>query len=138
MDKTSMPRQSPWEIRVGRKADILAELLVPVHKLQRQALSAFLKALVVRFSTDTPEDMLTFYVNGTRGLPTRLLLAEVKPCEDLDRNRIGYWCGTWECYAVAMREIPVGHAVWMKEQRTKNCLATMRTDGASNFDKRGT
>ncbi len=93
---------APWEITVARKAEILADFRVPVHKLQKNALNAFLKALVVRYSTETPQDMLAFYVNKTRGAPAYLPFAEVSYCHDLGRRRVGYWCGNWDCYAFAM------------------------------------
>ncbi len=115
-----MPKQPPWEIRVGRKADILAEFCVPAHKLQKKACEAFLKALVVRYRTDTPEEMLAFYVNKTRGAPDRLPFAEVRNARDLDRRRVGYFCGDWECYAFAMQEIDAGTAEAIKRLIDEN------------------
>ncbi len=106
--------QPPWEIRVGRKDKILAEFRVPAHKLQKNALYAFLKAMVVRYRTETPEDMLAFYVNKTRGAPTRLSFAEARSCHDLEKRRVGHWCGDWDCYASAMREISAEAADGMK------------------------
>lgn len=115
-----MPKHPPWEIRVGRKTEVLADFRVPAHKLQENARAAFLKALVVRYRTDTPEEMLAFYVNKTRGAPDRLPFAEVKPCKDLDRRRVGYWCGDWECYAFAMQEIDADHAEFIKREIERN------------------
>ena len=100
-----MPKQPDWEFKVARKAEVLAEFRVPTHKLQKNTLNAFLKALVVRYRTNTPEEMLAFYVNKTRGTPDHLPFAEVHWCSDLDRKRVGYFCGDWECYASAMQEI---------------------------------
>jgi hypothetical protein len=118
-----MPKPPEWEIRVGRKAEILADLRVPVHKLQRNALNAFLRALVVRYRTDTPEEMLAFYVNKTRGAPGRLPFAEVRDCP-LDRGRVGYWCGDWECYAFALRELDAETLDCLTGEIQKNKRAT--------------
>jgi hypothetical protein len=93
---------------------------VPAHKLQRNALEAFLKSLVVRHRTNNPEEMLHYYVNKTRGTPTRLNFAELTPAYDLDRRRVGYFCGEWECYAEAMREIDTEHAEALKRIMEEN------------------
>jgi hypothetical protein len=69
----------PWEIRVGRKDKILAEFRVPAHKLQKNALYAFLKAMVVRYRTETSEDMLAFYVNKAHGAPNPTVLRRGEP-----------------------------------------------------------
>ena len=98
--------QAPWEIQVSRKSTILAEFLVPAHRLQKGSVTAFLKALVVRFQTTTAEDMAQFYVNRRPGNPSRLSRAEVRSWQDLERGRVGYFCGTWECYASAMQTLP--------------------------------
>jgi hypothetical protein len=97
--------QPPWQIQVGRKSVILAEFLVPAHRLQKNSVTAFLKALLVRFSATTAEDMAQFYVNKRPGSPSRLSWAEVRHWQDVERGRVGYWCGTWECYASAMRAL---------------------------------
>lgn len=115
-----VPKQPPWEIRVGRKSDILGNFCVPAHKLQKKACEAFLKALVVRYRTDTPEEMLAFYVNKTRGAPERLPFAEVSYTHDPDRRRVGYWCGDWECYAFATQEIDAGTADAIKRTIDEN------------------
>ena len=127
-----MPTQPPWEIRVGRKAEVLGDFRVPAHKLQKHALMTFLRALVVRYRTDTPEDMLAFYVNNTRGTPTRLPFAEVTYCEDLDRQRVGYWCGTWESWACAMHEISAEIAAFVKQQREKVRVSEAQTGRGPN------
>ena len=100
-----MPKQAPWEIRVGRKTEVLAEFSVPAHKLRTDNVKAFLKAIVIRYRNETPEEMMSYYVNKTRGLPSRLPFADVMRAYDIDRCRVGYSCGDWECYAFAMQEI---------------------------------
>ena len=100
-----MPKQPPWEIRVGRKSEVLAEIQVPFHKMGEKDIAAFLRALVVRYRTDRPEDMVSFYVNKRRGNPCRLPFADIKPAYQLEQSRVGYFCGDWECYAFAMHEI---------------------------------
>ena len=110
-----MPKQPPWEIRVGRKADVLAEFCVPAHKLTEKGLGTFLRALVVRYRADSPEDMLGYYVNRRRGNPCRLPFVEVTPAHRLDECRVGYLCGNWECYASAMQKIDASQAQAMKE-----------------------
>jgi hypothetical protein len=112
--------QPPWEIKVGRKAKILAEFQVPAHKLQKNALDIFLKALVVRYRTSTPEDMLPYYVNKAKGEPSRLSFADVTYCYDLDRRRVGYCCGDWDCYAFAMQEIEAHEAEAIRSELRKN------------------
>lgn len=118
-----MPKQLHWEIRVGRKTNVLADFHVAAHKLQKNTRAAFLKALVARYSTDTPEEMLAFYVNKTHRAPERLPFAEVRPSYDLDRRRIGYWCGDWDCYASATQEIDAGNAEAMKRVIEQNKTA---------------
>ncbi len=110
-----MPKQPPWEIRVGRKADVLAEFCIPAHKMGVKDLETFLRALVVRYRTDSPEDMLEYYVNQRRGNPYRLPFAEVTPAHRLDERRVGYLCGDWQCYAFAMQKIDASQAQAMKE-----------------------
>jgi len=95
---------SPWKIKVCEKAKTLAEFQVPAHKLDRKDLAIFLKALVVRSRTDSLEEMIPFYVNKRRGIPDHLSFAEIRRCNKLEQNRLGYWCGNWDCYAVAMQE----------------------------------
>jgi hypothetical protein len=84
----------------------LASFRVPVHKLQRNALSAFLRALVVRYRTDTPEEMLAFYVNKTRGAPECLPFAEVRDCPlDLETgDKLGIGVET-----VSVTHLPFGN-----------------------------
>ncbi len=110
-----MPKQSPWQIRVGRKADVLAEFCVPAHKMDVKDLKTFLRALVVRYRTNSPEDMVGYYVNRRRGHPCRLPFAEVTYQYWPDQCRGGYWCGDWECYASATREIDASAAKALKE-----------------------
>src|SRR5438552_2783008 len=100
-----MTKQPPWEIQVGRKVEIILEFFVPAHKLQANALKAFLIALVARYRTATPEEMLFYYVNKTRGRPTRLPFANITPTFDFEKRRVGFFCGEWECYARAEHEI---------------------------------
>ena len=105
-----MPKQPPWEIRVARKADVLAEFHVPAHKMDVKDLKAFLRAIIVRYRTDSPEDMMHYYVNRRRGHPSRLPFAEVTCVHKLDQQRVGYWCGDWDCYASAMQKIDEAQA----------------------------
>jgi len=110
------PKQPPWEIRVGRKDKILAEFCVPAHKMQKNDLESFLRAVVVRYQTDGPEDMVVHYVNRRLGPPSRSSFAEVKYGQWLDECRVGYWCGDWECYAYAKHKIDVSVSKWLKKQ----------------------
>ncbi len=110
-----MPKQPPWQIRVGRKADVLAEFCVPAHKIGVKDLNVFLRALVVRYRTNSPEDMVGYYVNRRRGHPCHLPFAEVAPAHRLDECRVGYLCGDWECYASARQKVDASQAQAMKE-----------------------
>ena len=100
-----MPKYPPWKIRIGRKAEIIGEFEVPCHRLGTNDLKTFLRALVVRYRTETPEDMAAFYVNRHRGSPDRLPFADTKPSFDFERCLTGYFCGEWECWAEAMQAI---------------------------------
>jgi hypothetical protein len=121
-----MAKQRPWQIRVGRKAQIIAEFSVPAHKLQKNALEAFLRSVVVRYRTNNPEEMLGYYVSKTRGRPSRLGFAELSPAYDLDRRLVGYFCSDWECYADAMREIDADHAESLKRILEENKRSKMK------------
>ena len=99
-----MPKQPPWEIHVGQKADVLAKFCVPFHKMSIKDLSAFLRALVICYRTNRPEEMVGYYVNRRLGDPSHILL-EVKAVHKFDQNQIGYWCGNWDFYAYAMQEL---------------------------------
>ena len=116
-----MPKQPPWTITVGRKAEVISEFVVPAHKLQRTALENYLRALVVRYRTKSPEDMLNYYVNRTKGKPTRLVYAELRPYWSFDLRRSGYFCGEWECYASATYEVSaeIAQAVQNELERGK-------------------
>jgi hypothetical protein len=59
----------PWYIEVAKKNKVLARLVVPAHKLPTNALAAFMKALVVRYLTSSPEEMLPFMSAAPRGSP---------------------------------------------------------------------
>ena len=85
-----MPKQGPWEIRGGRKAKVLAEFCVPYHKMTTNDLSAFLRALVIQYRTNSPEEMVGYYVNRRLGDPSQIPL-EVKAVNKLDQRRIAYW-----------------------------------------------
>ena len=98
-----MPKQGPWEIRVGRKDDVLAEFSVPHHKMSKKDLNVFLRALVIRYRTDSPEEMVGYYVNKRLGHPSQIPL-KVNSANKLDQHRIGYCCGNWELYAYALHE----------------------------------
>lgn len=121
-----MPKQPPWQIRVGRKAQLIAEFSVPAHKLPKNALEAFLKSVVVRYRTKEPGEMLHYYVSKTRGRPTRLNFAELIPIHDLDRRLVGYFCGEWECYAEAAREIDNEQAESLKRVMEENRRSRMK------------
>jgi hypothetical protein len=117
-----MAKQPPWEIKVQCKARTVAEFHVPAHKLQKESLYAFLKAVVVRYRTNTPQEMVGYYLNKTLGLPKRLSLADVKPCHHLDRRRVGYSCGDGDCVAFAMQEVgaDVADAATREIERNRN------------------
>jgi hypothetical protein len=69
--------------------------------------------------------MLAFYVNRRRGSPQRLPFADVRWTEDLEHNRVGYFCGDWDCYAMAMQEIDedIARAVQRELARTRGAAA---------------
>jgi hypothetical protein len=115
-----MQKQPPWEIKVCRKAKILAEFNVPAHKLTKNALEAFLKAVVASERGGAPETIMLFYVNKRRGEPSRIPFAEIRMHEDLEHNRMGYFCGDWECYASATQEIDPSIVAWLKKERHRN------------------
>jgi hypothetical protein len=115
-----MQKQSPWEIKIARKAETLAEFSVPAYKLTKNALHAFLKAIVASERGGPPESMVLFYLNKRRGEPSRLPFAEIRSHEDLEHNRIGYFCGDWECYASAMQEIDPSIVVALKKELRRN------------------
>jgi len=123
-----MPKQAPWTIRIGRKAEILDEFEVPYHKLGVNDLKALLRALVVRYRTKRPNEMVNYYVNRRLGHPQRLPFADVIWAYDLDRCQVGYACGNWDCYATAMHLIPPEQA-----QAIKNELRRGKV-GSSQFD----
>jgi len=121
-----MAKQPRWNIRVGRKGKLLAHFSVPAHKLMKGgSLDIFLKAIVVRNRTKTPKQMLPFYVNKSRGLPSHLPFAEVRYCPDLEKRLVGYFCGDWESWATAMQELDAAtaDAVRAELDRTKTHLA---------------
>lgn len=103
-----------------RKTEIIAEFHVPAHKLQKNALLEFLKALCVRYMTDTPEEMLSFYCNKTPGKPARLDWADVQAGWNLERRRIGFYAGNWDCRAIAEQELDAQTAQWIRQQHEKN------------------
>jgi hypothetical protein len=115
--------QPPWEIEVCEKAKTLARFQVPAHKLGPNDLASFLRPLVVRGRTNTIAEMMVFYVNRRRGAPNRLPFAEVQPCRNLKRGRVGYWCGDWDCYATAMKKIDKATAAWIRKEIRKNRAA---------------
>ena len=110
-----MSKQPLWEIEIACKADVLAEFTVPVNKMGVNDLKAFLRALVIRYRTNSPEDMVDYYVNRRRGHPCRLPFADVTYKHWLDQCRVGYWCGEWECHATAKQEIDASAAQALKE-----------------------
>jgi hypothetical protein len=93
---------------------------VPAHRLGKNDLEAFLRAIVVRYRTDEPEGMLNYYVNRRQGYPTRLPFAEVQYCWDFERRRVGYFCGTWECYAEAVQQIDEATATALSRLHEQN------------------
>jgi len=98
-----MPKHGPWEIRVCRKDEVLAEFCVPYHKMSTGDLSAFLRGLIIQYRTNSPEEMVGYYVNRRLGAPSRIPL-EVMAVNKLDQRRMGYWCGNWDFYAYALQE----------------------------------
>jgi hypothetical protein len=115
-----MQNQAPWEIKLSRKAKILAEFKVPGHKLSGNGLKAFLKAIVASERAGNPESMMLFYVNKRRGEPSRLPFAETCKHEDLKRNRVGFFCGDWECHASAFQKIDASTVKWIKQERERS------------------
>ena len=101
---------------MGRKQYVIAEFTVPYHLLPTKKMEAYLKALVVRYSTDTPEEMLNYYARRRKGQPSTWDV-KVRPDHDLKRNLLGYSSGDWECYAYAMRPI--------EELLARNLMRTM-------------
>jgi hypothetical protein len=60
-------RQPSWKVRVGNKEVVLAEFELPYHRMGNRQIETFLRALVVRYRTDTREEMASYYVNGRAG-----------------------------------------------------------------------
>lgn len=121
-----MSKQPPWKIQVGRKQEIIAEFTVPAHRLGQNDLEAFLRAMVVRYRTDEPQEMVGFYINKRRGNPTRRSDADVRYFLDPDQRRNGYFCGTLECYASATQEIDESTALGLKKIREQNRKASSK------------
>jgi hypothetical protein len=56
-----MAEQQPWEIEVWCRHKAIARFEAPAHKLSKGGtLFEFLRALVVRYTTDTPQEMLLY------------------------------------------------------------------------------
>ena len=91
----------PWKISVWRKDQQLANFEIPNHKLGSNEVRQFLHALVVRTRTTSLEEMIPYYVNGKRGEPRKLPFATVQNYLSDDLKEQGYWCGEWECHAIA-------------------------------------
>jgi hypothetical protein len=113
-----MPRPS-WKIEIWCKDKAVARFEAPAHKLSKGALFAFLTALVVRYRTDTPQEMLLFYVNKRSGSPVRLPGAAIQSAWTQDEGEQGYICGDWECRATAMQELDAARAKWVRAQVEK-------------------
>lgn len=103
-----MAKRPPWEITVARKADVIAEFQVPSHKFGDREIGDFLRALVIRCRTEDPQDMVGYYVNRRKGHPQRLPFADVIRHYLPEKNRSGFFCGTWDCYAMALQEMAPG------------------------------
>jgi hypothetical protein len=110
----------PWYIEVAKKNKVLARLVVPAHKLPTNALAAFMKALVVRYLTSSPEEMLPFYVSRAKGEPAlRSIGYHAEPIFDHKTRRYGYFFGDWECYATATYEVDREQADWIERERRR-------------------
>ena len=125
-------KQPPWHIKVARKDNVLEEFDVPAHKLGSKEIGTFLRAIVVRYRTETAEDMASYYVNQRRGAPSRLPFAEVSDCYSEDQQHQGYLCGgwEWEWYATAMQDVGPEAATAMREivAKTKPASLTLTPD----------
>jgi hypothetical protein len=75
---------------------------------------------VVRYRTDTPQEMLLYYVNNRSGEPSRVDGAEVRHAWSPDHRKQGYICGDLECRATSMRELDDQQVEWVREQVEKN------------------
>ena len=92
-----------WTIRVGKKAEILAEFQAPMHQLDQNDLRDFLKALVVRHITHDAGEMLPYYVNKRKGSVQRASgTTDIMPYFNFEKRWSGSFCGTWDCYAMAV------------------------------------
>ena len=110
-------KNPPWRIVVAKKQHVIADFLVPAHKLPTKALSAFLKALVVRYKTSSPEEMLPFYVSRAKGEPAFRSIGHFAEFTfDYETRQIGYYSGDWECYACARYEIDQERADALKRE----------------------
>jgi hypothetical protein len=119
-----MPLNPTWKIKVGCKAEIIAEFTAPKHRLNGKHLDNFLRALVARYRTDGPEDMLPYYLNARKGGPDRSSLADPRPYPDPERRECGVFCGDWDCYAYATLEISVEQAEALEKNRQQNRQAS--------------
>lgn len=116
-------KQAPWKVRVGKKEVVLAEFEVPYHKMGSRQVETFLRALVVRYRTDSPEEMVPYYVNGKAGHPARMPFANVIHAYSEDQVEQGYFCGEWECFASAMYTIDAAAAEAVRHPIEQNRAA---------------
>lgn len=115
-----MPSRCPWKIRVAHKDKDIASFEVPEHKLGSKEIGTFLHALVVRYRTETAEEMLPYYVNGRKGLPEKSPFANIVRYDRLDLREVGFFCGDWECYAMATQTISEEHAAIIQQLHEQN------------------
>jgi hypothetical protein len=113
-----------WNIRVGRKATIVADFCVPMNKLDGKRVHEFLRTLVIRYTTNSPEDMLPYYVNARRGKPVRRSDLDTKSYIDYEKCLSGICCGDWDCYASAAFQLTSDEAEALHNIRRQNQRAS--------------
>jgi hypothetical protein len=115
-----------WRIQVARKADVVADFVVPMYRLDGVNLRNFLRAVVINMRTDGPAEMCEYFFNRRAGNPRPPDDAEVTNYFDHETRRCGYWCGTWEAYATATYEVSQKEADGIRRIQMQNMGVKLR------------
>lgn len=108
-----------WNIKIGKKAEIIECFSVPINKLDGSALRYFLRASVARYAGGEMKYALNYFVNERNGEPQRSADSSVVRVLDPERAVSGYFCGTWECYAEATFELSENETKILKKYFSK-------------------
>lgn len=109
MPTSRTTKNPPWDIVVYVNDVEVSSFQIPNHRLEVGGLHDMMRAIFLRYWTDTPEEMSAYYLNKRSGLPIRSSNPDVRDFFDHESRRKGFLIGAPGCYVSASMLMDQGY-----------------------------